>query len=50
MLNQNNVGFQFWEYRGSTNTSDYGAYTKTSAGGWQPNQGVLDVVTAHLKN
>jgi hypothetical protein len=50
MLNQANVGFNFWEYRGSTSTSDYGAYTKTSGGGWQANQGVLDVVSAHLKN
>jgi hypothetical protein len=50
LLNQAGVGFNYWEYRGSTNASDYGAYTKTTAGGWQPNQGVLDVVSAHLKN
>jgi aryl-phospho-beta-D-glucosidase BglC (GH1 family) len=50
MLNQAGVGFNFWEYRGSANTSDYGAYTQTSEGGWQPDQGVLDVVSAHLKN
>jgi aryl-phospho-beta-D-glucosidase BglC (GH1 family) len=50
MLNQAGVGFNFWEYRGSANTSEYGAYTKIPGGGWQPNQGVIDVVSEHLKN
>jgi hypothetical protein len=50
ILNQSGVGFNFWEYRGSTSTTDYGAYTKTSNGSWLPNQGVLDVVSAHLKD
>lgn len=47
LLNSNNVGWAWWEYRDLTNPNAYGVWYQDAQGNWIVKQGVLDAIDAH---
>jgi len=47
LLVTNNVGYTYWEYRGSTNATNYEPLYQVGAG-WAVDQGKLDAINSHF--